>query len=129
MIQEPVVPSILGVDDFAFRRGQKYGTLLIDWERHRPIDLPDRTAETFAHWLRAHPGVKWISRDRSGEYGRSAQLGAPEASQVMDRWHVLKNLREAVERVVTRVYPRLHLRQEQRRSTPFRQQQKSTDDS
>ena len=101
MTQTSVVPSILGVDDFAFCRGITYGTLLIDWERHCPIDLlPDRTAETFAAWLRAHPAVKWISRDRSGEYARGAQLGAPSAQQVMDRWHVIKNWREALERLM-----------------------------
>lgn len=118
--QKAAVPSILGVDDFAFRRGLSYGTLLIDWEHHCPIDLlPDRTAGTFANWLRAHPGVKWISRDRSGEYARGAQLGAPSAQQVMDRWHVIKNWREALERVVSRVSPRLSLRQQQLSSTPF----------
>jgi len=124
--QEAAVPSILGVDDFAFCRGQKYGTLLIDWQRHRPIDLlPDRTAETFANWLRAHPGVKWISRDRSGEYARGAQLGAPSAHQVMDRWHVIKNWREALERVLSRVTPRLSLRQQQLSSTPFPKRKKA----
>ena len=125
MAQKCVVPSILGVDDFAFRRGLKYGTLLIDWQRHCPVDLlPDRTAETFAAWLRAHPGVQWISRDRSGEYARGAQLGSPSAQQVMDRWHVIKNWREALERVVSRVYPRLKQRQDQSRSTPFPKRKK-----
>lgn len=124
--QKAAVPSILGVDDFAFRRGLSYGTLLIDWEHHCPIDLlPDRTAETFANWLRTHPGVKWISRDRSGEYARAAQLGAPSAQQVMDRWHVIKNWREALERVVRRVSPRLSLRQQQLSSTPFPKRKKA----
>lgn len=127
-VQDGPVPSILGVDDFALRRGLKYGTLLIDWQRHCPVDvLPDRTAETFAKWLRAHPGVKWISRDRSGEYARGAQLGSPSAQQVMDRWHVIKNWREALERVVSRLSPRLKERGDQPGSTPFRQQQKTTD--
>jgi transposase len=65
---ESSVPEILAVDDFAFRRGMKYGTLLIDWERHPVGDLlADRTAETLESWLKAHPGVTWVSRDRSGE--------------------------------------------------------------
>ena len=126
MTQDVAAPSILGVDDFAFCRGQKYGTLLIDWERHRPIDLlPDRTAETFAKWLRAHPGVKWISRDRSGEYARGASEGASDAKQVMDRWHAIKNWREALERLVSRVYPRLELRQHHPSSTPFPKRKKA----
>jgi transposase len=101
-------PAILGVDDWAMRRGRTYGTLLVDLERHRPIDLlPDRTADTLATWLRAHPGVTILSRDRSTEYARGATLGAPEAQQVLDRWHLVRNLREALERLLDRLHHRL----------------------
>jgi transposase len=106
------VPAILGVDDFAFRRGSKYGTILVDLSTHRPIDLlPERTSEALAAWLKVHPGVQWISRDRSGDYARGASEGAPEAQQIVDRWHILKNWREVLERVVGRVYVLLKQRQ------------------
>lgn len=96
-------PSTLGVDDFAFRKGRVYGTILVDLEKRRPIDLlPDRTAQTFAKWLQEHPGVTTIVRDRSGEYARGASMGAPLAHQVVDRWHLLVNLRETLERLLTR---------------------------
>jgi transposase len=101
-------PAILGVDDWALRRGRTYGTLLVDLERHRPIDLwPDCTADTLAAWLQAHPGVLIISRDRSTEYARGATLGVPEAQQVLDRWHLVRNLREALERLLDRLHQRL----------------------
>lgn len=97
------VPRVLGIDDFAFRKGRSYGTILVDLERHRPIELlPDRSAETVAEWLRKHPGVQVISRDRSTEYIRGATLGAPHAQQIADRFHIVKNLREAVERLLDR---------------------------
>src|SRR5881275_3393469 len=98
----PPTPRVLGVDDFAFQRGHTYGTILINLETHQPVDLlEDRSAETFAEWLRKRPGVEIISRDRSKDYQRGATDGAPQAQQVIDRWHLLKNLREAIERFLS----------------------------
>ncbi len=97
----PSTPRVLGVEDCAFRRGHTSGSILIDLESHKPVDvLEDRSVETFAEWLRQHPGVEIISRDRSKDSARGATDGAPQAQQVIDRWHGLKNLREAIERLL-----------------------------
>jgi transposase len=94
---EHPTPQVLGVDDWAMRKGQTYGTILVDLEQGNVVDiLPDRTAESLAQWLQAHPGVAIVSRDRAGAYAEGARVGAPEAIQVADRWHLLKNLSEAV---------------------------------
>jgi len=85
-------PRVLGVDDWSFRAHQA-GTLLVDLEQHRPIDvLLGSDEKVFAAWLAQHPGVEVISRDRGASYLKGAAKGAPQAKQVLDRWHVLKNL-------------------------------------
>ena len=92
---EPATPTVLGVDDFAFRKRNTYGTILVDLEKHRPIDLlPDREGKTLETWLLAHPGVAIVSRDRSSVYARAISRACPTAIQVADRWHLLKNLGE-----------------------------------
>jgi transposase len=89
------------VDEWAKRKGQSYGTILVDLEAHRPVDLlPDKSAESFAKWLREHPGVEIISRDRGKEYIKGATEGAPEAIQVADRYHLLTNLRDTLKRLL-----------------------------
>jgi len=96
-------PRVLGVDDFSFRRGISFGTILVDLEQRKPIDLlPDREAETLKIWLDEHPGVEIISRDRSGSYADGAGRGAPHAVQIADRFHLLQNLTKLMERFVNR---------------------------
>ena len=93
----------LGIDDFSFRRGQWFGTILVDLESHRPIDLlPDRQADTSARWMRRHPEITVVSRDRSSEYAKAASQGAPQAIQCADRFHVVKNLTEATQLLLAR---------------------------
>lgn len=103
--REPATPAStprhLGIDDFALRKGQVYGTILVDLDAHQPFDLiPERSAEVVEEWLKAHPGVEVITRDRSGEYAEGASRGAPNALQVADRFHLLQNLREMLQRLL-----------------------------
>ncbi|GLW75127.1 hypothetical protein Kpho02_74240 [Kitasatospora phosalacinea] len=115
LLEAPEVPKraprVLGVDEFAFRRGRTWGTLLGDVESGRVVDvLPDRTSETFAARLREHPGAEIVCRDRAGAYGRAVKEAAPGAIKAADRWHLLQNLPPAVEKTCHqhRARPRRH---------------------
>ena len=91
-------PRILGVEEWAWRRGQRYGTILVNLEDHQVLDLlPERSAESLAAWLTQHPTVTLGCRDRSALYADGIRRGAPTAVQVVDRFHLVQNLREAVE--------------------------------
>ncbi len=99
----PAPVKVLGVDEWAWRKGQSYGTMLVDLERHVPVDvLPEASADSFAAWLKAHPSVELITRDRAGAFADGAASGAPNAIQIADRWHILRNLSEALKKVLAR---------------------------
>ena len=104
----PPTPRVLGVDDWAIRKGRSYGTILVDLEKRQVVDLlPDRTSDVLSNWLREHPGVEVLTRDRRAEYAKGASEGAPNARQVADRWHLLLNVRQMLERYLPGVYGRL----------------------
>ena len=90
---------VAGIDDWAWKKGMTYGTMIVDLERRQVVDvLADRSADSTAEWLRGHPEVEIVSRDRAGLYADGARQGAPQARQIADRFHLLLNVREAVER-------------------------------
>src|SRR2546429_4674497 len=102
-IPPPKSVRVLGIDDWAWKKGMTYGTILVDLERRCPIELlPDRSTETVETWLRGHPEVAIVSRDRGGEYAAAARKGAPQAQQVADRFHLLVNLRDGLKKLLER---------------------------
>jgi transposase len=101
-LPEGPAPEIIGVDDWAWRKGHRYGTIIVDLARGCPIDvLEDRAAETVAAWLQSHPDITIVARDRAEAYAAGIRQGAPEATQVADRFHLLKNLASALQEVFT----------------------------
>lgn len=100
---KPDEPRVIGVDEWAWRRGRRYGTMIVDLERNVVIDLlPDRSAATLAAWLRRRPGIEIIARDRAEVFAEGIRAGAPRARQVIDRWHLLCNLGDAFQGLVAR---------------------------
>src|SRR5437764_7749315 len=102
---------VLGVDDFAWKKRFTYGTILVDLERRKIIDvLPDRESATVEAWLKEHPEVEFVSRDRGKEFAKAATLGAPQAQQVVDRFHLVRNLAEVLQKILA--HCRAEIRQE-----------------
>jgi len=112
MRQTPLAPfkmaTVIGIDDWAMKKGRRYGTLVVDLERHQALDvLPERTGAVVTDWLKHHPEIAIVARDRSTEYAAAIVAGAPQAIQVADRWHLLVNVRDMVDRMLGTIYSRL----------------------
>ena len=106
--QTATKPIVIGIDDWAIKRGHRYGTIIVDLQRRRPIEvLGGRESTIVADWLEKHPTVEMVARDRAGAYSDAVQSAIPDAQQIADRWHLLTNLREAVERLLVRQATRL----------------------
>jgi transposase len=102
-VDTPSTVTVVGIDDFAFKKNERYGSILVDLQERRPLDLlPDRTKETVEEWMREHPEIEVVSRDRSSAYRAAIDAGAPQAVQVADRFHLVQNAVEAVQHVVER---------------------------
>lgn len=115
-------PRVIGVDDWAWRKGCRYGTIIVDLERRKVIDLiPDREAETLAQWLREHQTVETVARDRSPTYCNGIIEGQPDAVQVADRWHLLKNLADVLKCLIERL-------ERKRKSAPARRSDERIND-
>src|SRR5215211_5889498 len=96
-LPEAVAPEVVGIDDWAWKKGQRYGTIITDLQQQCPIALlEDRDAETLAAWLKQHPTIRIVARDRAGTYAEGATKGAPQATQVADRFHLLRNLADTL---------------------------------
>jgi transposase len=107
-LPEAAQVRVVGVDDWSWRRGKRFGSILVNLETHKIIDLlADREAESVQRWMAAHPEIEVVSRDRGGVYIDGATQGAPQATQVADRWHILSNLGDAVEEFLIRAHIRL----------------------
>lgn len=107
-VPKPGTTTKVGIDDFALRRGRTYGTILVDLETHRVVDLlPDRSAATATVWFQARPDIDTVSRDRGTDYAAAATLGAPQAIQIADRWHLVKNLAESLYLLLARCRPEI----------------------
>ena len=101
-------PAVVGIDDWAITRGRRYGTIVVDLARRCPIEVLDgRESTNVAEWLQRHPSIQVVARDRAGAYSDAAETAIPRAQQVADRWHLLVNLHETVERLLRRHTSRL----------------------
>jgi len=97
-LPERATPTLLGVDEWAYRKRLDFKTILVDLSTNRLLELPpDARATTLASWLQDHPGVEFIARDRAGTFAEGARQGAPDAIQVADRFHLMQNVRTAIE--------------------------------